>query len=112
MSTSSIDQRETVFDRLFLAYRRMYEYGSRLTLRQITEHLAYLVTSGLDETDIADMRREGLKPLKASSCSLIVSLGTTGQPTTPVLYVCARCRRSGATDSARGRVRLGSGSCG
>ena len=34
-------RREIVFDRLFLAYRRMYEYGTRLTLRQITEHLAY-----------------------------------------------------------------------
>ena len=57
--------RETVLDRLFLAYRRMYEYGTRLTLRQITEHLAYLVTSGLEETDIAAMRTAGAKPLRA-----------------------------------------------
>jgi len=58
-------RRETVLDRLFLAYRRMYEYGTRLTLRQITEHLAYLVTSGLEEADIAQMRERGLTPLKA-----------------------------------------------
>jgi len=58
-------RRETVLDRLFLAYRRMYEYGTRLTLRQITEHLAYLVTSGLEEADIAEMRERGLTPLKA-----------------------------------------------
>ena len=58
-------QRATVLDRLFLAYRRMYEYGSRLTLRQITEHLAYLVTSGLNEADIADMRAKGLGTLRS-----------------------------------------------
>ena len=57
--------RDRVFDRLFLAYSRMYEYGTRLTLRQITEHLAYLVTSGLEEVDIAEMRAKGVKPLKA-----------------------------------------------
>jgi hypothetical protein len=39
--------------RIFLAYRRMYEYGARLTLRQFTEHLASLITAGLEEEDIA-----------------------------------------------------------
>jgi hypothetical protein len=58
-------RRQTILDRLFLAYRRMYEYGTRLTLRQITEHLAYLVTSGLEEADIAEMRARGVQPLKA-----------------------------------------------
>lgn len=56
---------DMVFERIFLAYRRMYEYGTRLTLRQITEHLAYLVTSGLEETDIAEMRENQETPLKA-----------------------------------------------
>ena len=58
-------RRDIVFNRIFLAYRRMYEYGTRLTLRQITEHLAYLVTSGLEETDIAEMRERRETPLKA-----------------------------------------------
>jgi hypothetical protein len=58
-------RREIILDRLFLAYRRMYEYGTRLTMRQITEHLAYLITSGLEEADIAGMRAKGLTPLKA-----------------------------------------------
>jgi hypothetical protein len=58
-------RRETILDRLFLAYRRMYEYGTRLTLRQITEHLAYLVTSGLEEADIAEMHSRGAQPLKS-----------------------------------------------
>ncbi|MBU2008222.1 hypothetical protein KJ743_03915, partial [Patescibacteria group bacterium] len=58
-------RREIVLDRLFIAYRRMYEYGTRLTLRQLTEHLAYLVTSGLEEVDIAGMRESGQNPLRA-----------------------------------------------
>jgi len=59
------NHRDRVFDRIFLAYRRMYEYGTRLTLRQITEHLAYLITSGLDESDIVEMREQQQLPLKA-----------------------------------------------
>jgi hypothetical protein len=59
------NRREPVLDRLFLAYRRMHEYGTRLTLRQLTEHLAYLVTSGLEEADLEQMRARGEKPLKA-----------------------------------------------
>lgn len=40
-------------ERIFLAYRRMYEYGARLTIRQFTEHLASLITAGLEGEDIA-----------------------------------------------------------
>lgn len=39
--------REQVVDRLFLIYRRMHEYGNRLTIRQITSHLAYMLCGGL-----------------------------------------------------------------
>jgi len=52
-----------IVDRLFLAYRRMYEYGTRLTIRQFTEHLAYMVTSGLEYTDIQQMHQKKLQPL-------------------------------------------------
>jgi hypothetical protein len=58
-------RRDIIFDRLFLAYRRMYEYGTRLTLRQLTEHLAYLITSGLEEIDLAEMRDKQATPLRA-----------------------------------------------
>lgn len=58
-------RRKMILDRIFLAYRRMYEYGTRLTLRQLTEHLAYLITSGMEEADLAEMREKRLKPLKA-----------------------------------------------
>lgn len=54
-----------VLDRLFLAYRRMYEYGVRLTMRQFTEHLAYLITSGLNEADIRKLRHQNPPPLVA-----------------------------------------------
>jgi len=47
-----------IVHRLFLAYRRMYEYGIRLTIRQITEHFAYMITSGLDCTSIQNKDRE------------------------------------------------------
>src|ERR1019366_4142327 len=44
-----------VMERLFLAYRRMYEYGTRLTLRQLSAHMAYMITSGLTYEDIVRM---------------------------------------------------------
>ena len=56
------NNQQRVIDRIFLAYRRMYEYGTRLTMRQLTEHLAYLVTSGLEEVDIKEMWQQGKVP--------------------------------------------------
>ena len=47
-----------IIERIFLAYRRMYEYGIRLTIRQITEHLSYMITSGLEEVDVLSMQKE------------------------------------------------------
>lgn len=49
-------------ERLFLAYRRIYEYGNRLTLRQISAHLAYLITSGLSFSEISRMSERAKKP--------------------------------------------------
>lgn len=49
--------KDRVLDRVFLAYRRMYEYGVRLTIRQLTEHIAYMVTSGLEEAEIKAMHK-------------------------------------------------------
>ncbi len=53
-----------ISDRIFTAYRRMYEYGIRLTIRQLTEHLAYIITSGLDSEDLAKMRQNHCRPRK------------------------------------------------
>lgn len=52
-----------VCNRLFLAFRRMYEYGVRLTIRQITAHLAYMITSGLEYADIVRLSNRAEKPL-------------------------------------------------
>jgi serine/threonine protein kinase len=54
-----------VRDRLFLAYRRIYEYGTRLTLRQLCAHMAYMITSGLDYADILKMAQRAKPPLMA-----------------------------------------------
>lgn len=51
-----------VRERLFLAYRRTYEYGQRLTLRQLSAHLAYMVTSGLSFSDIQRMSERAQRP--------------------------------------------------
>lgn len=55
--------KERVLDRIFWAYRRMYEYGIRLTLRQLTEHLAYMLTSGLEGSDIRILQEKAHRPL-------------------------------------------------
>ena len=47
------DNLPIVRERILLAYRRMVEYGERLTLRQISAHLAYMITSGLTCEQIA-----------------------------------------------------------
>lgn len=54
---------ERAIERIFLAYRRKYEYGTRLTMRQFTEHLAYLITSGLDQQDIRKVQTQNPPPL-------------------------------------------------
>lgn len=41
--------------RIYLLYKRLYEYGQRLTMRQMTGHLAYAITGGLNCREIANM---------------------------------------------------------
>lgn len=64
LGVSSVQLESNVLVAIGLAYRRMYEYGTRLTLRQLTEHLAYLITSGLEESDLSEMRKKRVTPLK------------------------------------------------
>lgn len=45
-----------VFDRISFVYRKLKEYGSRLTMRQLTGHIAYSLTSGLDCKTIHDFK--------------------------------------------------------
>jgi len=46
---------ELVLERVYLLYKRLYEYGQRLTMRQMTGHLAYALTGGLNCSDVANM---------------------------------------------------------
>ena len=46
---------ELVSERVYYLYKRLYEYGHRLTMRQMTGHLAYTLTGGLDCIDISNM---------------------------------------------------------
>ncbi len=55
--------RNRILDRLFMAYRRMYEYGTRLTLRQLTAHLAFIITAGLNCKDVYALSKRPDKPL-------------------------------------------------
>lgn len=52
------DMQDLAVSRIFLAYRRLYEYGTRLTMRQLTEHLAYIITSGLNEVTIQELLKK------------------------------------------------------
>lgn len=54
---------EIVTARLFLAYRRIYEYGTRLTLRQLCAHMAYMITSGLTYDRVVKMSQKASPPL-------------------------------------------------
>ncbi|CAB1082273.1 hypothetical protein D1AOALGA4SA_9902 [Olavius algarvensis Delta 1 endosymbiont] len=40
--------KEIVRERVFYVYRLLFEYGQRLTMRQISGHLSYALTAGLD----------------------------------------------------------------
>lgn len=57
------DNNYLAIDRIFLAYRRMYEYGTRLTLRQIMAHIAYMITAGLNYEDIKKISETPEKPM-------------------------------------------------
>ena len=47
VNVNLIREREGIFfERLELLYRRLFEYGTRLTMRHMTGHLAYALTGG------------------------------------------------------------------
>ena len=53
---------DTTSKRIEWIYRRLYEYGYRLTLRQMSAHLAYAITAGLDYERIHDLSQRAVKP--------------------------------------------------
>nr|WP_321306836.1 hypothetical protein [uncultured Sphaerochaeta sp.] len=44
-------QNSLVMDRLFLMYQRLYEYGERLTLRNLLEHFSFIITGNNNGTN-------------------------------------------------------------
>ena len=70
---------KVVRERLFLVYRRMYEYGTRFTLRQLTAHLAYMITSGLNYQDIEKMMQKATPPLMSKFMFFNRFFGDTGK---------------------------------
>lgn len=73
-----------VRDRLFLAYRRIYEYGTRLTLRQLCAHMAYMITSGLDYSDILKMAQRAKPPLMSEFMFFNRFFGDNGSARDPL----------------------------
>jgi len=55
------ENQDIVLERIGLAYRRLYEYGNRLTMRQMTGHLAYIIVAGLDCEDVQGMSKIALE---------------------------------------------------
>jgi hypothetical protein len=56
---------DIVHERVMLLYRRLFEYNVRLTMRQMTGHLAYAITAGLECKDIMAMSQTALKKIYA-----------------------------------------------
>ncbi len=59
------ENHQTVIPRIFLAYRRIHEYGTRLTLRQLCAHMAYIITAGLTFAEITNLGQKARRPLMA-----------------------------------------------
>lgn len=54
-------KKDIVVDRIALIYRKLYEYNTRLTMRQMIGHLSYAITAGVSCKEIAAMSKIELK---------------------------------------------------
>jgi serine/threonine protein kinase len=62
-NVSLLQENPAALERIFLLYRRMFEYGDRFTLRQLVAHMAYLVTAGMEYSDIVEYANRPEPPL-------------------------------------------------
>ncbi|AFV11902.1 serine/threonine protein kinase [Thermacetogenium phaeum DSM 12270] len=74
---------DVVSKRIMLLYRRLYEYNVRLTMRQMTGHLAYAITTGIDCPRIAEMSYTALQDLLLGSLFFNRFFGDDGIDTVP-----------------------------
>lgn len=77
------DNKDVVLRRTELAYRRLYEYGVRLTMRQMTGHLAYALTAGRDCADIRRLSDIALADCLTGSLFFNRFFGDDGQQSPP-----------------------------
>jgi serine/threonine protein kinase len=57
-----LERLEMIAERIEWIYRRLYEYGNRLTMRQIAGHLAYSITAGLDCRSVRNLAVQPIPP--------------------------------------------------
>lgn len=87
-----------VLERIELLYRRLYEYGTRLTMRQMTAHLAFALTGGLD---CQAVRKKSLIDLKDNLSNYLFFnrfFGDDGKnilPEAMQLYTVKQIRKAG-----------------
>lgn len=87
------DGMELVRNRVSLAYRRLYEYDARLTMRQMTGHLAYAITAGLDCRDVAHMSYAQLQEGRLGVAFFNRFFGDDGSNAAPEALQLAPVRR-------------------
>ncbi|MGI6640451.1 MAG: protein kinase domain-containing protein [Limnochordia bacterium] len=93
-----LEREDIFFERLELLYRRLFEYGTRLTMRHMTGHLAYALTGGYDCHAIKAQSLIGLEEHVSKSLFFNRFFGDDGS--TPVaqaqqLYAVRRIREIG-----------------
>lgn len=89
---------ETVWRRLRLVYHHLYEYGSRLTMRQLVAHLAYAVTAGYDCRRLGALSEIALKEGFVGGLffnRFFGDDGSTEDPAASQLLAVRRIRESG-----------------
>ena len=89
---------ELVRNRISLAYRRMYEYDCRLTMRQMTGHLAYAITAGLDCEDVAHMSYAQLEEARLGVAFFNRFFGDDGSIAAPAALQLMPVRRLAETE--------------
>ncbi len=73
-----------IFERIALLYFRAYSYGERMTMRQISAHFAYMLTSGLDCNDVVRLGTNGQLRHDGRYCFINRFWGDDGEEEDPM----------------------------
>lgn len=77
------EKSNVIFERVKLIYRRLFEYNNRLTLRQMTGHLAYAITAGKVCSEVMKLSKLGLEEAFKSSLFFDRFFGDNGKEVVP-----------------------------